>query len=94
MKYDDASWHSGGDFPKDLPASAGATHIGMYAAWALQSGLAGELHTDELPGNIEKLARRSLTPGAFFSMGLRWKIYRRRFKRRGECLYGERLRLV
>jgi len=66
MKYDDASWHSGGKFPKDLPPSAGATHTGMYVAWALQSGLAGELHTDELPENLTKLAERSLTPGAFF----------------------------
>lgn len=66
MKYDDASWHSGGKFPRDLPASAGATHTGMYVAWALQSGLAGKLHTDEMPKNLEKLAARSLTPGAFF----------------------------
>lgn len=66
MKYDDASWHSGGTFPKELPASAGATHTGMYVAWALLSGLAGELHTDELPENLEKLAERSLAPGAFF----------------------------
>ncbi|WP_262497415.1 DUF7832 domain-containing protein [Pedobacter caeni] len=28
-KYDDASWHYGGDFPKDLPQINGATHIGM-----------------------------------------------------------------
>ncbi|GGA29568.1 hypothetical protein [Dyella nitratireducens] len=66
MKYDDASWHSGGNFPKDLPASAGAIHTGMFVAWALQSGLAGELHTDEMPENLEKLAGRSLTPGEFF----------------------------
>ena len=24
MKYDDASWHYGGNFPKDLPTEAGA----------------------------------------------------------------------
>ena len=29
MKYDDASWHYGGDFPADLPQAAGATHIVM-----------------------------------------------------------------
>ena len=28
-KYDDASWHYGGDFPDDLPEENGATHIGM-----------------------------------------------------------------
>lgn len=44
MKYDDASWHVGGEFPKELPPQAGATHIGMFAAWCMLAGLAGELH--------------------------------------------------
>jgi hypothetical protein len=66
MKYDDASWHSGGDFPKDLPAEAGATHTGIFLAWALLSGLAGELHESELVEELEELRRREVTPGAFF----------------------------
>ena len=47
MKYDDASWHYSGDFPKDLPNEAGSTHIAMYAAWSALNGLASEYHTDE-----------------------------------------------
>ncbi|WP_441328174.1 DUF7832 domain-containing protein [Mesorhizobium album] len=35
MKYDDASWHSGGNFPRELPPEAGATHIAMFVAWPL-----------------------------------------------------------
>ena len=66
MKYDDASWHYGGEFPKELPAEAGATHIGMFVAWALLSGLAGELHISDFPETISQLANRSITPGAFF----------------------------
>lgn len=66
MKYDDASWHSGGDFPKDLPSEAGATHTGIFLAWALLSGLAGELHESELVEELEELRRREITPGAFF----------------------------
>ena len=66
MKYDDASWHYGGDFPRDLPIEAGATHIGMFVAWALISGLAGELHTEDFPDELEALRTRSVTPGAFF----------------------------
>jgi hypothetical protein len=66
MKYDDASWHYGGDFPKDLPIEAGATHIGMFFAWAVLSGLAGEIHTEEMPEDIERLKSRSTTPGAIF----------------------------
>ncbi len=66
VKYDDASWHYGGNFPKDLPDEAGATHTGMFVAWALLSGLAGEIHTVEFPQDLEKLRSRSVTPGQFF----------------------------
>jgi hypothetical protein len=66
MKYDDASWHYGGDFPEDLPREAGATHTGMFVAWALLSGLGGEMHAKEFPEDLEKLASRSVTPGKFF----------------------------
>ncbi|UWZ86180.1 DUF7832 domain-containing protein [Occallatibacter riparius] len=66
MKYDDASWHYGGNFPSGLPDKAGATHAGMFVAWALLSGLAGELIVDEFPQFIEKLRDRSLTPGQLF----------------------------
>jgi hypothetical protein len=66
MKYDDASWHYGGNFPKNLPIEAGATHTGMFLTWALLSGLGGVLHTKEFPENIDRLKSRSVTPGAFF----------------------------
>ena len=46
MKFDDASWHYEGDYPADLPESAAATHIGMFLAWALLHGMAGELIDD------------------------------------------------
>jgi hypothetical protein len=66
MKYDDASWHYGGKFPKDLPPEAGATHTGMFVAWALLNGLAGEIYTTDFPDQIPKLLSRSLAPGRFF----------------------------
>jgi hypothetical protein len=66
MKYDDASWHSGGNFPKDLPPEAGATHTGMFVAWCLLSGLAGNIHIEDFPDDIPTLTARSITPGAFF----------------------------
>jgi hypothetical protein len=66
MKYDDASWHYGGKFPEDLPEEAGATHTGMFVAWALLSGLGGEIHTEECPEDLEQLQTRALTPGLFF----------------------------
>jgi hypothetical protein len=66
MKYDDASSHSGGKFPTDLPAEAGATHTGMFVAWALLSDLAGEIHITDFRDDIPKLLSRSVTPGKFF----------------------------
>lgn len=62
MKYDDASWHYGGNFPEDLADEAGATHIAMFVAWALLSGLGGELHE----GMTGPLKTRSVTPRSFF----------------------------
>jgi len=66
MKYDDASWHYGGDFPKDLPDEAGATHTGMFVAWALLSGLAGNIYLNDFPNELAKLRSRTCTPGQFF----------------------------
>lgn len=67
MKYDDASWHYGAkNFPKHLPQGAGATHTGMFVAWAFLSGLAGALHIDDFPNDIPSLQKRTVTPGAFF----------------------------
>ncbi len=66
MKYDDTSWHYGGDFPENLPDTAGATHIGMFVAWCLLNGLAGAIHLDDFPEELENLKERKLTPGAWF----------------------------
>ena len=66
MKYDDASWHSGGDFPAGLPPEAGATHAGIYLAWALLAGLGGEYHVVDSAEDLERLRARKLTPGQYF----------------------------
>jgi hypothetical protein len=66
IKYDDACWHYGGDFPSDLPPEAGATHIGMFAAWAMMNGFAGAIHTDDYPTLLGRLQNRELTPGSWF----------------------------
>ena len=64
-KFDDASWHYGGDFPAGLPNEAGATHIGMFVAWCQLSGLAGDLHSTECPEDLTPLRDRQTTPGAW-----------------------------
>jgi len=39
QKYDDASWHAGGDFPEDVPYSQGGVHIAIFLAWVIRRGL-------------------------------------------------------
>jgi len=65
MKYDDASWHYEGDFPDDLPQSAGATHISMFLAWSILQGFAGSILTEDSPDSLERLRKREITPGQF-----------------------------
>jgi hypothetical protein len=62
-KYDDASWHYGGDFPEDLPDSAGGTHIAMFVVWSVLHGMAGELNTS---GSISELRCRTVSPTTWF----------------------------
>lgn len=65
MKYDDASWHFGGNYPCDLPEKNAYTHIGMFLAWALLNNLGGKLHTQENPGDIERLQKHEITGADF-----------------------------
>ena len=66
MKYDDASWHVSEDDSGEVNPFAGATHIGMFLAWAASRNLLGALHTEEFPTDLEQLRSRSFTPGAWF----------------------------
>jgi len=66
MKYDDASWHYGGDFPTDLPPQAAATHIAMFVSWAVLNGLAGDLHTNDFATDLAQLKSKTITPTEWF----------------------------
>lgn len=66
VKYDDAAWHYEGDFPANLSHEAGATHIGMFVAWCMLNGMAGDVHRDEPTSELNKLYMRELTPGQWF----------------------------
>jgi hypothetical protein len=74
MKYDDASWHTDGDFPADLPPAAAGTHSAMYVAWAFLSGLGGDIPKANFPELISRLQARLVTPGVFFIEGCRGKF--------------------
>lgn len=64
-KYDDASWHYGGDFPAGLPRTAAATHIGMFLAWCVSAALASPDFTEDAAEELALLTTRQTTPGAF-----------------------------
>ena len=66
MKYDDASWHSGGDFPKDLGDDASFTHTGLYLAWALLVGFASDDFLDEWDDSLQALQSRTISPSQVF----------------------------
>ena len=64
-KYDDASWHYGGDFPEGLPQKNSATHTGMFLNWCISKNLhSAELQQDS-EFEIERLKRREITGAEF-----------------------------
>ena len=65
MKYDDASWHTEGKFPSDLPEEAAATHCGIFLAWALLHEVVGEEHAEDFADDLNELRSRGVTPGAY-----------------------------
>lgn len=60
-KYDDASWHYGGDFPADLPPENGATHIGLFLTWCIDNNLSSEMMLEDFAEDIEKVKKREMT---------------------------------
>lgn len=65
MAYDRADWHYGGDFPADLPTEAGATHIGLFLAWAIHRDLVGDFHRNESSDAVAAVTRRDMSGGQF-----------------------------
>lgn len=65
MKYDDASWHYGGKFPRGLPKTNGGTHIGMFLAWIIERGFVGEEHEAEAAQELARVRARKMTGTAF-----------------------------
>jgi hypothetical protein len=74
MKYDDVSWHSGGEFPADLTDEAGATHIGMFIAWAFLNGLEGNLHKEGSATSLQAVKERQITGAEFLLKECDWKF--------------------
>ena len=58
---DRTDWHSGNDFPSDLPEENGGTHIGMYLNWIIENDLVGELHRTDSKEGLEKVKTKEIT---------------------------------
>ncbi|MFC5406339.1 hypothetical protein [Cohnella soli] len=61
MAYDRIDWHSGGDFPKDLPEESGGIHIGMFLAWLACENMLGDFHREESADETKRLKNREIT---------------------------------
>lgn len=66
MKYDDASWHFGGEFPKDAPIENGGTHIALFLKWCFIKGWAGEMHLEDAPEDTQHVINGSMSATEFF----------------------------
>jgi hypothetical protein len=56
VKYDDASWHSGGEgLPPSSPREYGAVHIGLFVKWCFLKGWAGTEPLEDFPEEIAKV---------------------------------------
>jgi len=66
VKYDDASWHYGGDFPSDQPDEHGGTHIALFLKWCFIKGWAGALHMEEEPRAVNEVINGEMSATDFF----------------------------
>ncbi|MCL2157314.1 MAG: hypothetical protein FWH54_04745 [Methanobrevibacter sp.] len=65
VKYDDASWHYGGDFPKDLTEENAATHIGMFLVWCINNDLISDELKEISKKDIDDVKSRKMTGSEF-----------------------------
>jgi hypothetical protein len=64
-KYDDSSWHYGGDYPDDLPQENASTHIGMFLTWCIDNNLLSEEQLEDSEEDISAVKNRELTGAEF-----------------------------
>ncbi len=65
--YDRADWHSGGEYPDDLPPENGGTHIGMFLAWAIMNNFEGDMHREGSAESLAKVRGRKMTGREFLA---------------------------
>jgi len=93
MKYDDVSWHCGGEFPEYSPNEYGGTHIALFFKWCFVKGWAGELHLEEEPEDTQRVIDGTLSATEFFFKYCDGKLTEQDFNDEGHAFakkyYGE-----
>lgn len=85
MKYDDASWHYEGTYPKDLPDAASATHIGMFLNWMVINDRVSEALLEDAEDELGDLKERSITGAQFVLSMLDERITDQEFDKTGNA---------
>lgn len=67
-KYDDASWHYGGNYPEDISNENAATHIGIFLTWCIDNDLISEFQIEEAGDDVEKVRNKTLIGADFLMM--------------------------
>ena len=65
MKYDDASWHYDGDYPKGLPPENAAIFIGMFLKWCICQNFISDELAEESPEEIKQVQDGNMTGAQF-----------------------------
>lgn len=64
VKYDDASWHLGDDFPAGQPPEFAGTHIALFLRWCFCKGWSGPVFAE--PDWVEQVASGQVSATEFF----------------------------
>lgn len=89
MKYDDASWHYGGDFPSGSPQEYGGVHIALFLKWCFIKGWVGELHLEEEPEDIQRVIDSTISATEFFFKYCDGKLTNEDFNQQGNSFAEE-----
>ncbi|MFV0517551.1 MAG: hypothetical protein ACK5MV_09150 [Aminipila sp.] len=68
-KYDDASWHYEGEYPKNLPNENAGIFIGMFLAWCVENDFVSEEILEEEKEVVDKIKAHEITGSV-----LLWKL--------------------
>lgn len=74
-KYDDASWHYGGDFPEGLPEEQAYVHSGLFLGWAIEAGLVSDDFLRETEEEVAAFRARKITGPQLFESAWDGKLF-------------------